>query len=202
MSAALPRARQQGMVLFVALIVLVAMTLAGISMMRSVSTGALIADNLAFKQSAALSADSGIEAARTWLVNNSAGSTLWFPNPAVTGGSAYYANWGTPDSQFGEDPTKSTYDWSTAVALPTDSAGNTVSYVIQRLCPSNDDPSGQQCISVNGSSGGGAGASSGTKGAGGYGGLPLTTPAGAVYRVTVQVKGPRNTISYVQATMY
>jgi type IV pilus assembly protein PilX len=202
MSAALPRARQQGVVLFIALIVLVAMTLAGISMMRSVSTGALIADNLAFKQSAALSADSGIEAARTWLINNSGGNTLWFPNPAVTGGSAYYANWGTPDAQFGEDPTKSSYDWSTAASLATDNAGNTVSYVIQRLCPSNADPSGQQCIGAASSGAGGAGASSGTKGAAGYGGYALTVPASAVYRVTVQVKGPRNTVSYVQATMY
>jgi type IV pilus assembly protein PilX len=201
MSAALPRARQQGVVLFIALIVLVAMTLAGISMMRSVTTGALIADNLAFKQSAAMSADSGIEAARTWLVNNSSGNTLWFPNPSVTGGSAYYANWGTPDAQFGEDPTKSTYDWSTAVTVGTDAAGNTVSYVIQRLCPSNDDPSGQQCIKVNGTATG-AGAGSSSKGAAGYGGAAFTVPANAVYRVTVQVKGPRNTVSYVQATMY
>ncbi len=43
---------QRGVVLFVALIVLVAMSLAGISMMRAVGTGTQVAGNLAFRQSA------------------------------------------------------------------------------------------------------------------------------------------------------
>lgn len=195
-----PARREQGVVLFIALIVLVAMSLAGIAMMRSVGTGALIADNLAFRQSGSLSADAGIEAARAWLVANSGGNTLWNPNPGVSGGSAYFANWGTPDTQFGEDPTKSSFDWSTAASVGTDAAGNTVNYVIQRLCPLNGDPSGQQCVGVNVAGSGGA--ASGTKGAAGYGGIALASPASAIYRITVQVKGARNTVSYVQATVY
>jgi Tfp pilus assembly protein PilX len=47
--ASLP-SRIRGAVLFIALIVLVAMTLAGIAIMRSVDTATLIAGNLAFKQ--------------------------------------------------------------------------------------------------------------------------------------------------------
>lgn len=199
----MPRARQQGVVLFIALIVLVAMSLAGIAMMRSVTTGALIANNLAFKQSATLSADAGIEAARTWLMNNS--GVLNWDNPSVTGGSAYFGNWALPDTQFAEDPSKSSFNWSNAVTVGTDGAGNTVQYVIQRLCPLSGanpgtDPTAQQCISV--STSGGGSAASGTKGAAGYGGYALTVPANAVYRVTVRVSGPRNTTSYVQATVY
>ncbi len=52
--------RQRGAVLLIALIVLVAMTLAGIAMMRSVDTGILVSGNMAFRQSATLAADAGI----------------------------------------------------------------------------------------------------------------------------------------------
>lgn len=65
----LPR-RQEGVVLMVALIVLVAMTLAGIGIMRAVDTGTLVAGNIGFRQAAVASGDSGIEAARTWLIVN------------------------------------------------------------------------------------------------------------------------------------
>ena len=67
--ASLP-SRVRGAVLFISLIVLVAMTLAGIAMMRSVDTGNLIAGNLAFEQGAMQAADRGIEQAFQWLLAN------------------------------------------------------------------------------------------------------------------------------------
>jgi len=60
--ASLP-SRVRGAVLFIALIVLVAMSLAGIAIMRSVDTATLIAGNLAFKQGTMHSSDNGIEQA-------------------------------------------------------------------------------------------------------------------------------------------
>lgn len=54
-----PPRRQCGVVLLIALIVLVAMTLAGIGMMRSIDTSVLISGNLAFKQSTTQAADRG-----------------------------------------------------------------------------------------------------------------------------------------------
>jgi len=51
---------QQGIVLPITLIVLVAMTLAGIALLRSIDTSSIIAGNLAFKQSATASGDAGI----------------------------------------------------------------------------------------------------------------------------------------------
>src|SRR3989304_2733091 len=64
----LPRARsaagsQKGMVLFIALIVLVAMTLAGLALVRSVDTANVIAGNLAFQPSTLQAGDRGVEAA-------------------------------------------------------------------------------------------------------------------------------------------
>ena len=62
--------RQQGVVLFIALIVLVAMTLAGLAIMRSVDTGNLVSGNVAFRQAALSSGDRGIDTAFTWLKSN------------------------------------------------------------------------------------------------------------------------------------
>jgi Tfp pilus assembly protein PilX len=55
--------RQRGVVLLITLIILVAMTLAGIGMMRSVDTGNLIAGNLAFRQASANANDAGMNMA-------------------------------------------------------------------------------------------------------------------------------------------
>lgn len=53
---------QRGVVLLITLIILVAMTLAGIGMMRSVDTGSMIAGNLAFRQATVHASDSGTSA--------------------------------------------------------------------------------------------------------------------------------------------
>lgn len=60
---------QRGVVLLIALIILVAMTLAGIGMMRSVDTGSLIAGNLAFKQATLNASDAGTRAGFNALVS-------------------------------------------------------------------------------------------------------------------------------------
>ena len=70
------RKAQDGVVLFIALIVLVAMTLAGIAVMRSVDTNVLIAGNLAFRNAATSAGDAGIEAARNWLATQTAGGLV------------------------------------------------------------------------------------------------------------------------------
>jgi Tfp pilus assembly protein PilX len=59
---------QRGVVLLIALIMLVAMTLAGIGMMRSVDTGSVIAGNLAFKQATLNASDAGTSAGLNALV--------------------------------------------------------------------------------------------------------------------------------------
>lgn len=52
--------KQRGVVLLIALIILIAMTLAGIGMMRSVDTGNLAAGNLAFRQATGNAGDAGM----------------------------------------------------------------------------------------------------------------------------------------------
>ena len=155
------RRAQRGAVLFIALIVLVAMSLAGLALMRGVDTGTLIASNLAFKQSATAAGDLGIEAGRGWLMSNG-GPPLYVDIP----GSAYYSTFQTNVDLVGGDPTKTPFDWGTAASAGTDAAGNQVSYVIQRLCELPGDPASVNCIRASGATS----TSSSTKGAATYGG--------------------------------
>ena len=74
------------------LIVLVAMSFAGLAIMRSVGSGVLVASNLAFKQTTTAGAERGIEDAKVWLLNQS-GTVLEKDIPA----NGYYSGWGAFD---------------------------------------------------------------------------------------------------------
>lgn len=197
------RKTQDGVVLFIALIVLVAMSLAGIALMRNVDTGTIIAGNLAFRQSAMHVGDIGVEAARTWLMNVTPAATLYNDQPAITGGAGYFANWGENIDLLGNDPDplKLDYNWSNAIPVtaPAPPAGYSVSYVIHRLCRAPGDPVSITCVKQSGST---SSTASGTKGAASFGSFAISVPTNAMYRITVRVVGPRNSISYIQAVVF
>lgn len=207
--------RQSGVVLFIALIVLVAMSLAGVALLRSVDTNVLIAGNLAFRQGATLAADWAIEDARLLLSTNTGSgvTTLNLDQPGLTQAagipnppwpnSAYYANWQQGLDLIGNTANPADdFDWNTARSMGTDAGGNTVAYVIHRLCDVAGDPASASVSCIKSASGGGSGASdSGTKGVVAYGSAALPGISTLYYRVTVRVQGPRNTLSYVQAVL-
>ena len=181
------RHAQRGAILFVALVVLVVMTLAGITLLRQMGASNAIAGNVAFKDNATSTADAGIEQARNWMLSN---PTLLASNQASAG---YRSTW-----TEGVDPTQ--YDWSTAgttsLESPT-SSGNTVRYIIHRLCEVDglepNDPS-QRCSSLPLPPQQKAGCN-----------YPSCVPQQEVktfYRLTARVDGPRNTISYTQVLLY
>jgi Tfp pilus assembly protein PilX len=193
------RRRERGLILFIALIVLVAMSLAGIALMRSVDTNVLIAGNLAFRQGATAAGDWGVEAARGWLSGNA--GLLNSDQPA--GASFYWANWQQNLDLIGNQPAVPDYDWTAANGpnnLGTDIAGNSVQYVIHRLCDTAGDPNNVQCVRSTLASGSGP-SSGGTKTVQDAGGGTLPGTASIFYRITVRVAGPRNTVSYVQAVL-
>src|SRR2546425_1077368 len=66
------RARQGGTILIIALIVLVAMTLAGIATMRSVDTATITAGNIGLRQASVNAADQEIRAGAAWPPENPA----------------------------------------------------------------------------------------------------------------------------------
>jgi Tfp pilus assembly protein PilX len=197
--ARVPRKAQRGVILFVALIVLVAMSLTGIALIRSVDTNVLVAGNLAFRQGATAAADWGIESARVFLkttiVANKA--ALDNDNPAA----AYYATWQSGLDLVGTTTTP--FNWSGAAQLVgTDSAGNEVRYVLHRMCESSGATTAAlaNCVKAPGGASGASGSGS-TKGTVSYSTLALPSSTIVYYRVTVRVLGPRNTLSFVQAML-
>ncbi len=179
------RKAQRGVVLFIALIVLVAMTMAGIAVMRSVDTNVLIAGNLAFRSAALSAADAGIESARNWLTLQPAGNLI---NDQLPG---YFANW-----QDTFNP--ATFDWAAnSLVVGFDPNGNEIRYIVHRMCAeSAKTVDGTDCFKVA------TAASGSSQGTGSYGVTPLAGSAQPYYRVTARVEGPRNTVSYVQAFVY
>jgi Tfp pilus assembly protein PilX len=208
-----PSRQQRGVVLILALIMVVAMTLAGIVLYRQIGTGLIIARNLSFKRTAAVAADRGIEVARTWLIARSAseleqGSAAagYFPawcNVSLAGNTPDADNDGQADD-CGNTPAPSefdplTYGWgNAALATANDGAGNEVRYVIHRLCetPGPMNASGQQCVTIGSSTAGGS------QSAITYGTQSLANTSQPYFRVTSRVLGPTNTVVYTQSILY
>ena len=183
------RADERGVVLFVAIVVLVVMSLAGLALMRQMGAGTSIAGNVAFKETATSVADRGIEEARAWILAN---PTLLWANNASAG---YYATWSD-----GVDP--ASYNWNTGSVVMSGfnsdaNTGHQTRFIIQRLCQNVGSPvvPGQSC------SDGVANNSGSTRGGASYGNPNFEPPPGPFYRVTARVTGPRNTFSFVQVVM-
>ena len=199
--------RQSGVVLLIALIVLVAMTLAAVSMMRSVDTGTLVAGNIAFRQSAVQSGDTGVEVARAWLIANQAALNGDIPT------AGYYSTRQDNIDFTGNRSASSSdnVDWDNSNATlpakafivpgtgtpPVDGAGNNVAYVINRLCSIPGDPNtaGQSCTTTTIS------AIGSTQDVADYSGYGLTTKNQIYYRITARIVGLKNTITFVQAVV-
>jgi Tfp pilus assembly protein PilX len=204
--------KQRGVVLFFALVALLVMSLAAVALIRSVDTSTMIAGNLAFKQAATSSSDAGIEAAVAWLAGVEAANTALnvlnnaaHPFNSDNAAAGYYSNTNsalilTADTWGG------VASWTNAnsvLVLPDpDSSGNTVRYVIQRMCRTANQPiQAADCLF--------SGALQDNNGQN----IPLPQEvcqgagcpvAGQTpqIRITARTTGPKNTVSYVQAFVY
>ena len=183
------RARQEGVIMIVALIVLVAVTIAAVALTRSVDTATLVAGNLAFKKAATRASDVGIEAAVQVLNTKNIDGTLG----ADDGTTGYYSRLSTTDSPAAG--TAWSAFWShfpSKNVLLTDAQGNAVEFVIHREC-SNAGPAGtgNQCVAS-------PAVVKNTGNSQEAGELVLQSATQIYYRITVKVTGPRRTESYVQ----
>ncbi len=191
-----PPAKQRGVTLVITLIVLVAMMLASIGLIRSVDTANIVAGNLSFQEAAVHSGDAGIEVAVAWLEANAANGGLWNDNQAA----GYHSFIENPAATQSWDDywTNVLQPWG-VITLAPDAAGDTVSYVIHRICGakgSPTDPSTGGCASSTQMVAANSGATSQ-----GAGQAALFAVTQQFYRITIQIKGPRNTLSYVQAVV-
>jgi len=177
---------------------------------RSVDTATLIAGNLAFQQSATRSGDGGAEAAINYLAGvenaNSAKNVLLDPTHSFNvdnGAAGYFASL-DPAKSLTDSTAASHFVWDNtdSVLVGTDGTGNTVRYIIQRMCrTSGVAASTARCLFSS--------AALDNNGQN----IPLPQeicngpgcPAAGQtpqLRITSRITGPKNTLSYLQTTVY
>lgn len=203
---------QDGISLFVSLIVLVAMSLAAVRLMRSTETTNLMAGNLAFKQSTIQALEQGMAAATARLMTPAVWSTL--ANDSIANG--YYSGL-LPGELDRNDASLPKLNWNdpgtwdgtatpsiTPITLPKDPVtGVTVSYVVHRLCSMNNtayngrDAAGNanQCALVTPDGAGGGGSHR-------VGGTPAKPAPQVGYRITLRAVGPRGVTTIGQTILH
>lgn len=185
------RRKQRGASLIIALIALVAMTMAGLALIRAVDTTNVIAGNLAFRQAALHTTDVGVEmafAALGTIISTSLDAN--YPSGCASGACNYYPTQQAVAVNSAGVPT--IINWNTVPTTTVDSS-YTVQYVIDRLCvgPAPVTDITAKCMHTTSTSVGSkkAGAAS------------FSSAQQVYYRATTRVVGPRNTVSIVQ-TLY
>ncbi|MDO5690916.1 MAG: hypothetical protein Q4G70_00340 [Pseudomonadota bacterium] len=218
---------QKGITLLMALIALVALSLASVALIRSVDTGLVIAGNQAFKEACLGAADRAVEDATTWL--NSQNKTALLTTNAAEG---YYAEWMTgqscdvtgnqtlgssaDDVQWKAGGTKNANCSVQAKAATNMPADYSASYTITRMCDCQGTASGAPtgtcadaagnnrtknvCVGVATASGGRF------RGTADYNYRILNKTEGggdaaglaAYYRIVARTVCPRNTTSFVE----
>lgn len=183
---------QRGVVLFISLIVLVAMSLAGIALVRSVDTNVLIAGNLAFRQAAILAGERAVANARTFVIDNASDLNSDRPTDGYFSATAIATG-----SDRGFDPVD--HDWSNSVSLPVDTSGNRARYVVHRMCAQPGvAPTATNCVRA-----GATGTATSSFGSIDYSRYPLTLSSTVpAYRITVRIDAPKNSVSYVQVVVF
>jgi hypothetical protein len=199
-TATAPRRAQSGIVLFIALIVMVALSLAAVALVRSIDTTNAVIGNLGFRMSSILPANLAVESATAALFPAAdPGGVVHIPDPTVDlPAENYFAS-----RQGGEDPRGVPVVLKTASAaaalakaLPPVDAGaggqpTKVSYVIERMCvnPGPVTPANCNRLPPKGVTGDTANDPA------------LIPPPSPYFRVTVRVDGPQNTASFLQAML-
>ncbi len=193
------RTRQRGTILIIALIVLVAMTLAGIATMRSVDTATITAGNIGLRQASVNAADQGIQAGVNWLTAN-LGPTLVNDNHAAGPASiGYFSSVAASDADWYDPLT-----WNEAGQLNNgnpDAGGNVVFFLIHRMCAIPNCDTSATCGGTPNTCASTLSAST-LAGEGRDQTRPTdahTSSPATHYRITARAVGPRNSISIVQS---
>jgi type IV pilus assembly protein PilX len=182
-----PRAAaQRGVVLLIALVVLLAVMIAGIAMMRTVDTATLVSGNIAFQRAATNAADKGVEAAVKWLKDN--------PTALQDNGTGYIAYFSADEHNPGAGVSWQQF-WTTTLAdkaydVGTDDFQNHIWYVVNRLCNTNGVAGSAGCVASP--------AVTNNNYVDHENPVAIKVVTRIYYRITVKVAGPRRTESYVQ----
>jgi type IV pilus assembly protein PilX len=189
------RARQRGVVLIFALIVLLILTIGAVALMRSMHSSLFAAGNLAFRRDLT---NQGEQAVANVMAEFQPGGIL--STSGVTDSdliSANYKSFTLPtDSNPQGVPNALLNDTTflTVGQVANDITGATpdvtIRYVIHRLCNVTGVPSSATCVQSTGIPTGG----------GHNRNTAVAPPSATVYRLSVRVTGPRSTQVFLQTT--
>jgi type IV pilus assembly protein PilX len=187
-------ARQQGVVLIFALIVLLILAIGAVALLRSVNSSLLSAGNLAFHRDLVNQGEQAVSVVMTEFKTggpplSGAPTTDDFP-------AANYKSTVLPTNAQGVplallDDTAFLGVGSIANDIvPTANSQVLIRYVIDRLCTNTGTAGSPNCVQSTGLPTGGT-ANRNTA---------VAPPSATVYRVSVRVTGPRNTQAFLQTT--
>ncbi|MBS0319210.1 MAG: pilus assembly PilX N-terminal domain-containing protein [Proteobacteria bacterium] len=202
------RAQQRGVALFIALIIMVAMSLAGVALIRATDATTSVVGNIAFRQSSLLAANWAIEQATSAVYSDESrtGSALITDTKADDAANNYYATYQdyaatpAPESTTTSNPNipqgipavlqkKSAYPFVPYV----DASKNEVRYVIERMCRLPGTADATYCDMMPPKKGSGTTITN----------TSVSLGTAPLFRVTVRVDGPSNTgTSFVQAWLH
>lgn len=214
--------KEHGVSIVIAMIALVVISLAAAALIRTVNTATIISGNLAFKQSATNSGENAIIIANKWIAENSPTADNPAKGTVDNPASGYYATTTSLATLKKYPATMSHYSIMTVdatwtddtsakavvancegiMAGNTDCSGNTIKYIIERLCKNTGAADETHCLL------GGAPPKTGSFGVNAIGGGQSggqgrnNTTGSPVYRITAKIEGPRNTVSYIQTLVY
>ncbi len=197
LARSVPPLQQRGVVLFIALIVMVALSLAAIALIRSVDTTTTVIGNLAFRQASILPGNLAVEEAAAALFQDAdVPRTVRILNrDANLPAENYFAT-----LQPGEDARgipaqlqkRTAYNPAFKMLVDASMSGpqTEIRYVIERMC-TNSPANNANCnlLPPLGPYGTTTGDSS----------IPM--PSSPYFRVTIRVDGPQNTASFLQAML-
>lgn len=181
--------RQRGVVLFIALMAMVVMTMAALTLMRTSGTTGTIAGNLSFQQATTQATDAGVELAFQTL------TSLANPDADVTNQYFAFAQnvdaAGVPVVAWNRLPCYNALDPARATIACSDESAYRIQYVIDRQC-STPFVSPQASCLIEAQTDDGSRAAGHTR---------FQTSPAMLYRVSVRALGPRGTASIVQAIL-
>lgn len=172
---------ESGAALLLVMVILLALSLAGISAMYLARSDTEVAGNIRVQDQALHAAEAAIPAAQTWLDQQSAP-----PETSSLNAAGFYSTYipGYPTSQKVRSDILWTADDQT---MQMSTGGFTVRYIIEAMCLSASN-----CFNENGASNS---LSIGREYATRESGIARS------YRVTIRAEGPRNTVALIQTVL-
>jgi Tfp pilus assembly protein PilX len=185
--------RQRGVVLIFALIILLILSIGAVALVRSMNSSLISAGNLAFRRDLVNQGEQAVANVMNEFKNQLP------PLNGVTTANMIAANYSATtlptNAQGVPNALLNAATFATVGTATNDiynAASNvTIRYVVDRLCTAGTvTPSIATCVQSSGT----------PRGGGAHENTAVAPPSATVYRLTVQVNGPRNTQVYLQTT--